>query len=145
MFRFFKTGNILSAAPTVDGLHRLQNITSRELSGAPWRRSKPKACDDVRGAKPRGTRGAARTKVGRRAAPANWSDANSRPVGWERGERRVSRHPFKFVVVVHRRRCPFMWHERGAARPPNVLLCRAGHGNDRKHGALSPASARTKC
>jgi len=26
----------------------------------------------------------------------------------------------------------------------NVLLCRAGHENDRKHGALSPASARTK-
>jgi hypothetical protein len=29
--------------------------------------------------------------------------------------------------------------------PPNVLLCRAGHGNDRKHGALSPASARAAC
>ena len=28
-------------------------------------------------------------------------------------------------------------------KTPNVLLCRAGHENDRKHGALSPASART--
>jgi hypothetical protein len=27
----------------------------------------------------------------------------------------------------------------------NVLLCRAGHGNHRKHGALYPASARAAC
>ena len=29
--------------------------------------------------------------------------------------------------------------------PYNVLLCRAGPGNTRKHGALSPASARAAC
>ena len=31
------------------------------------------------------------------------------------------------------------------AMPSNVLLCRAGHGNSRKRGALSPASARAAC
>jgi hypothetical protein len=54
-------------------------------------------------------------------------------------------HERHLYINNHHMITAFIAHNAPFREKPNVLLCRAGHRNDRKHGVLSPASARTKC